>query len=215
MKCCLRLPCPLQQTSTEIWNVTANKYVHACLMNVFLTSDSFFPNRDHDYRHLPHPVEMGPQESWNSHPDCGEASGAPGHTGTSVCIWLFIQRGHCLVPFCITVTFRFGFRVGSRSFVTGQRWRLSKALTSPMSQRGGLTEQGCEVLSSGCVLTAVGWRQAAGGLLNGKIKGAYKWSRQECAQPHSEGFVSSDNSGQNTVQRQCETCVSWRFVANH
>lgn len=43
----------------------------------------FLPNRDHDYRHLPHPVEMGPQESWNSHPDCGEASGAPGHTGIS------------------------------------------------------------------------------------------------------------------------------------
>lgn len=45
---------------------------------------AFVSIRDHDDRHLPHPVEMGPQESWNPHPDCGEASGAPGHTGSSV-----------------------------------------------------------------------------------------------------------------------------------
>lgn len=42
------------------------------------------PNRNHDDRHLPNPVEMGPQESGNPHPDCGEASGAAGHTGSSV-----------------------------------------------------------------------------------------------------------------------------------
>lgn len=44
---------------------------------------SCHPFRDHDDCHLPHPVEMGPQESWNSHFDCGEAAGAAGHAGIS------------------------------------------------------------------------------------------------------------------------------------
>lgn len=71
---------PRKKTTTSKWDV-----ISVFKANVPLTSDSFFPppNRDHDYRHLPHPVEMGPQESWNSHPDCGEASGAPGHAGIS------------------------------------------------------------------------------------------------------------------------------------
>lgn len=30
---------------------------------------------------------MGPQESWNTHPDCGETSGAPGHTGSLIAVF--------------------------------------------------------------------------------------------------------------------------------
>lgn len=48
---------------------------------MFLTFNYFVFNRDHDDRHLPYLIEMGPKESWNSHLDCGAASGAPGDTG--------------------------------------------------------------------------------------------------------------------------------------
>lgn len=34
-----------------------------------------------------------------------------------------------------------------------------------------------------------------------------KNGRVRNAQPHSKGLVISDNSGQTTVQTQCETCI--------
>lgn len=39
------------------------------------------PIRNHDDRHVPHPLEMGPKEPGDPHPDRREAAGAPGHTG--------------------------------------------------------------------------------------------------------------------------------------
>lgn len=99
----------------------------------------------------------------------------------------FYSKGHCLVPFCITVTFRLGFRVGSRSFVTGRHWRLSKALRGVKFCRLDV----CYPQRGGVRLRVVCWMEKSKVSKNGCVRNA---------QPHSKGLVISDNSGQTTVQ---------------
>lgn len=150
---------PPEKKTTSKWDV-----ISVFKANVPLTSDSFFPppNRDHDYRHLPHPVEMGPQESWNSHPDCGEASGAPGHAGISADMQSLLIKPVQMVAQGLlrSCAFLFYFfllsSVGSRSFVTGQSVESADIHVSPTSHWGGQAGEGCEVWSTCYVLPAAG-----------------------------------------------------------
>lgn len=42
---------------------------------------SFILHSNHDKRYVPHPAEMGPEESGDPHSDRGETAGAVGHAG--------------------------------------------------------------------------------------------------------------------------------------
>lgn len=72
----------------------AVSHVHYSTIAFFMFTCCLFCSRDNEYCHFPYPVEMGPQESWNTHADRGETSGAPGNTGRP-----FISHfsEHCLL----------------------------------------------------------------------------------------------------------------------
>lgn len=59
-------------------------------------SHPFSFHSKHDERYIPSLAKMGPQESWDSHADCGEVAGAVGHTGNVLldlpCLQLILSK---------------------------------------------------------------------------------------------------------------------------